>query len=55
MQFQIRECDDSCQPPPRYSNPPVVVEEHRGGTAAKLVRSDTGTRSDRAPGSSERA
>ena len=30
MQFQIRECDDSCQPPPRYSNPPVVVEEHRG-------------------------
>ena len=27
MQFQIRECDDSCQPPARLSYPPVVVEE----------------------------
>ena len=30
MQFQILECDDSCQPPARLSNPRVVVEEHRG-------------------------
>ena len=30
MQFQIRENDDSCQPQPQYSNPPVVVEERRG-------------------------
>ena len=30
MQFQIRECDDSCQPPARISHPRVVVEEHRG-------------------------
>ena len=30
MQFQILECDESCQPPARLSYPRVVVEEHRG-------------------------
>lgn len=31
MQFQIGECDDSCQPPACFSDPRVVVEEHRRG------------------------
>ena len=30
MQFQVLESDDSCQPGPQYTNPPVVVEEHHG-------------------------
>lgn len=30
MQFQIHQNDGSCQPPPRYSNPHVVVQEHQG-------------------------
>ena len=30
MQFQVRDSDDSCQPPAQYTNPRVVVEEHRG-------------------------
>ena len=30
MQFEVRESDDSGQPLPRYSNPQVVIREHRG-------------------------
>ena len=30
MQFQVRESDDSCQPTAQYTNPRVVVQEHRG-------------------------
>ena len=30
MQFQVLESDDSCQPGPQYTNPPVVVQEHHG-------------------------
>ena len=30
MQFQIHQNDGACQPPPRYSNPRVVVQEHQG-------------------------
>ena len=30
MQFEVRESDDSGQPLARYSNPQVVIREHRG-------------------------
>ena len=30
MQFEVLESDDSCQPVPQYTTPPVVVQEHHG-------------------------